>query len=866
MMKRVYATIIAALTLCSVGAAPARLSNHIYTQPDGSQIVLRLCGDEHYHFYTTENGDFVSLCDDGYYRFTTLDAENNLVAGDVKVSNEIKLDADVRKAIAQQHSLAYQARREMKAQRITSRRSPMRTASEAAAETEKDVKGLVLLVEFKDKKFTVPQSTMNDMMNKEGYTDDNGSIGSARDYFIAQSYGKFKPDFDVIGPITLSNNLSYYGRNDSRGNDLRPDEMVSEACEIASENGLVNMSDYDLNSDGWVDLVYVIYAGHGENAAGAEADCVWPHAWYIYQGARRTVIIDGVQLDAYACSNELAQYSSDEPDGIGTFCHEYSHTLGLPDWYDIDYSGGMGMSYWSIMDSGCYAEDSFVPINYNAYERWFCGWLELRELTEAASITMSTLNSDEKAAYKISSTNPNQYITLECRDQSGWDKGLPAEGLMVVAVDYDENVWLKNAPNDNPSRQRFQLIPADNRWNEHTLAGDLYPYGNNTSLTSSSSPKMKVFTTTINDKPITNISYSNGFASFDFKGGKTVDVDTPTATSAGNITANSFTAYWSPVNNATSYSLYVERIEEEEEIVDEKVVLEEDFALFTAPGSTDISSKLDEYTQVPGWTGSRIYCSNGEIKLGSSKYQGSIKTPAVATEAEYFIRFTAYSYDSNAESGTLTIKSYGTKNLSGSVSMSQLPAGKPLEIILPCTNGGNEVQIELSSTERIFIDNFKIENGKPEGYAPGKIIVCDRERQYMMPMATITTESCVFDGIVTTNYTVNKVVSEVKEGTYIYKVKAHTAEGESNWSNAIKVVIPGSNSVESTKTTHTAYSAHGTIYIKGTAGDVATIYNMQGVNIATITLTDGAANYTPHTTGIYIIRCGESAKKVVVGK
>ena len=136
----------------------------------------------------------------------------------------------------------------------------------------------------------------------------------------------------------------------------------------------------------------------------------------------------------------------------------------------------------------------------------------------------------------------------------------------------------------------------------------------------------------------------------------------------------------------------------------------------------------------------------------------------------------------------------------------------------------------------------------------------------MMPMATITTESCVFDGIVTTNYTVNKVVSEVKEGTYIYKVKAHTAEGESNWSNAIKVVIPGSNSVESTKTTHTAYSAHGTIYIKGTAGDVATIYNMQGVNVATITLTDGAANYTPHTTGIYIIRCGESAKKVVVGK
>ena len=256
-MKRGIITLSAALILMGVSAAPVKRAITSYTQPDGSVITLRLCGDEYYHYYTTEDGTPVTMCEDGFYRYTTLDEEKNIVASDVKAGEALTGDIAHIDAIKMQQKKLYEKRRNIKTQGIKSRRAPMRQSAVSTADNDGSVRGLILLVEFQDKTFTTSQSIINDMMNKEGYTDEYGSIGSARDYFTAQSYGQFKPQFDVIGPITLSNNMSYYGNNDSYGNDVKPDEMVSEACEIASQNDLVNMADYDLNNDGWVDLVYV---------------------------------------------------------------------------------------------------------------------------------------------------------------------------------------------------------------------------------------------------------------------------------------------------------------------------------------------------------------------------------------------------------------------------------------------------------------------------------------------------------------------------------------------------------------------------------------------------------------------------------
>ena len=510
--------LIMACLWCWVGAlaVPANPNPHVVTQPDGTTIRVRLCGDEYYHYYTTEDGTPVTLCDDGFYRYTTIDAQNNLVASaDVvgKVNTPVLPD---KKSVLKRHSELYKVNKAKKVVDLPRKQAPMRSAVRNAGSKDGVVKGIIVLAEFQDQKFTFSQKAINDKMNKVGYTDEYGSIGSARDYFIAQSYGQFQPEFDVVGPVTLSQNMAYYGANYDGGNDIRPYEMVAEACQLASQQGLADMSDYDHDGDGWVDLVYVIYAGYPESS-GAPGETIWPHAWYVYSGGGLLVTLDGVSLNAYACSAELNGNSGLNLDGIGTFCHEYSHTLGLPDFYDIDYSGAMGMSWWSIMAHGNYGVNGYVPIGYNAYEREFCGWLEFNELTDNASIRMPELTTDNAAAYKITSTNANQYVTIETRCKKGWDVSLPSEGMMVIAVDYNKEAWDRNGPNDDPNRQRFKLIPADDDWNESNLFGDLYPYGGNTTLSSSSSPKLRVHNTTINGKSITGIAYNNGVTTFDFK-------------------------------------------------------------------------------------------------------------------------------------------------------------------------------------------------------------------------------------------------------------------------------------------------------------------------------------------------------------
>ena len=510
--------LIMACLWCWVGAlaVPANPNPHVVTQPDGTTIRVRLCGDEYYHYYTTEDGTPVTLCDDGFYRYTTIDAQNNLVASaDVvgKVNTPVLPD---KKSVMKRHGELYKVNKAKKVVDLPRKQAPMRSAVRNAESKGGVVKGIIVLAEFQDQKFTFSQKAINDKMNKVGYTDEYGSIGSARDYFIAQSYGQFQPEFDVVGPVTLSQNMAYYGANYDGGNDIRPYEMVAEACQLASQQGLADMSDYDHDGDGWVDLVYVIYAGYPESS-GAPGETIWPHAWYVYSGGGLLVTLDGVKLNAYACSAELNGNSGSNLDGIGTFCHEYSHTLGLPDFYDIDYSGAMGMSWWSIMAHGNYGVNGYVPISYNAYEREFCGWLEFNELTDNASIRMPELTTDNAAAYKITSTNANQYVTIETRCRKGWDVSLPSEGMMVIAVDYNKEAWDRNGPNDDPNRQRFKLIPADDDWNESNLFGDLYPYGGNTTLSSSSSPKLRVHNTTINGKSITGIVYNNGVTTFDFK-------------------------------------------------------------------------------------------------------------------------------------------------------------------------------------------------------------------------------------------------------------------------------------------------------------------------------------------------------------
>lgn len=486
-MKRFFLSIMMSLTAAGMFAVPANPRPFVYTQPDGSRITLSLIGDEYAHSYVDENGYGVTIKENGFVVRLTEKAEPLLREKRKAALNErTKLTGHLKN---------------------TTRMAP-----------GKDSHGLIILVNFDDLKFKNTREEIYELMNRQGYNN-NGATGSARDYFVAQSMGQFEPTFDVVGPVDLEMPYRYYGANNAKGSDKNASVMIFSAVQKAAGQGLVNLDEYDADKDGIVDMVYVIYAGLGE-ADGGDANTVWPHMWNL-QASQQFAYqqIQGKRLGLYACS---AEYRTDQStaegksfSGIGTFCHEYGHCLGLPDIYDVTYSGGYGMASWDIMSSGSYLNNGNTPPSYSAFERYSVGWLTYDDATVERDYTLSPLAESNHAVRLSSPTNPDEYFILENRQQNGWDAYLPARGLMITHIDYDEQVWDNNAVNTDPKHQHVMLMAADNNWSKSTQTGDLYPgLLNNTSFTDSSKPSSVLWDGTSLGKPVTNIRMDGADISF----------------------------------------------------------------------------------------------------------------------------------------------------------------------------------------------------------------------------------------------------------------------------------------------------------------------------------------------------------------
>lgn len=864
-MNKVFITLCASafLGVSSLFALPARSIPETITQPDGTVVTVRVVGDEFYHYSMTTDGIPVVRGTDGFYRYAELAPDGTAVAGQV-----IARDAHLRTAsdkVYLEQLATQKVSQGLVAQRRLKKQQKMRPVTRRATQTATgdDVHGLLLLVEFSDKKFDATNTLedFEEMMNKEGY-DYQGSIGSARDYFIAQSDGQFRPTFDVVGPITLDRPMSYYGGNDRyTGYDSRPEDMVIDACRKIEST--VDFTIYDRDNDGFVDLVYVIYAGYGESAndnAGSLDDTIWPHAYYVYQGAGKEVLVDGKLLDAYACSAELQGNTGTFRDGIGSFCHEYSHTLGLPDFYDTGGSN-YGMSTWSLMDYGCYNgpdmnddghSDGSVPVGYTAYEREFCGWLTIEELTEPATITLENL-ADSKKAYKIVSSDQNQYFTLENRQQTGWDTYMASSGLMILKVDYDQMIWDNNIINCEPTRQRMTIMPADNHRSFYDEAGDLYPYKDNDSFTDQSTPAAVTNTGLLLGKPVTNITQADGVITFDFMGGTSVDA--PVANEATGITATGFTANWSPVEGAASYTLQVDR---RQPSAGGEILLSEDFANCTDAGTanlggtSDFQAVEDQYFQTSGWSGKYLYPEVGMMKMGNSSNGGALCTPAIDLSANggtFTVQFAASRYDNDKEKTVMKVYLEGDEAHAQTTEM--LPLDPMNTYTLTFTGGTANSKIVFESTadsgkKRAYIDNIVVYSGEVEPESMAKPAAVE------WPM--------VIEGITETAYS----LTGLEPGyLYSYKVKAVMDDSkESAYSNVVKVDL-SSGICDLLEVNHRIYAAEGGIAIECETAQPVVIVNLAGQLVAS-TEVNGRAVVPVPVAGVYIVRCGAAATRVMV--
>ena len=458
----------------------------VITQPDGTKLTVCLKGDEFHHTRTSEDGYLLKKNSKGFLTYATLNAAGEVVGSDFiarDVAKRSVSEANFLKTINQSTVIQKAQSTPLKSKALVSPSRPQKAYSLLGAS-----KALVILVNFSDQSFVTP--TPNDafkaLLNEPGYSA-NGGTGSARDYFMASSYGKFTPDFDVVGPVTLPQTLDYYGANDTSGNDTNPVQMIVDACTVADSTLLdLDFSQYDTDNDGYIDNVFVYYAGFNEAEHGPE-NTVWPHRWsiypdYNYSGTYASITFDGKILKDYACTSELRGNSGTNMCGIGTFCHEFSHVLGLPDYYNTDTQAST-LGYWSIMDSGNYSNTGRTPPTYSVYDRFYLGWLTPEQISTQSSQTLLPIyqgttqpaNTTNQAFLLSSATHnlngkspdPNEFFMLEYRVKTGWDTYLPAEGLCIWHIDYNSTVWLNNNPNNftgstqtNASHMHVYLVPS----------------------------------------------------------------------------------------------------------------------------------------------------------------------------------------------------------------------------------------------------------------------------------------------------------------------------------------------------------------------------------------------------------------------
>lgn len=493
-MKKIGLIVAFCAIMGSVWAIPARRGGIVKTQPDGSEIVVYQHGDEHFHWMTNEQGEWLNMDEDGFYHVTEALSKEAIAAKRAASPMQVKPKNEVA--------------------------SPLNIAP----------RGLIILVNFADLAFTETIEEMDSMHNAKNYTRDYeyvyrgntyqvSSEGSARQYFYDASFGQYNPQFDVIGPVTVSREYAYYGKNNVNTQfDQRPWEMVKEACVIADTLLDVDFTQYDNDNDDIVDFVYVIYAGYGE-ADGGGANTIWPHSYQL-SAAGAYCRLDGVRIDLYACGNEIDYYTKKHT-GIGTFCHEFSHVLGLPDLYTTEGQTHKTLGEWSILDYGPYNNDGNTPPAYSAYERFFMGWLTPEVIVDSANIRLEELNSSQRALlistedkHNLIGNDPKstKFYLLENRQQQGWDTYLPGHGLMLTYVQYNATRWQDNTVNNTSRSMGVDLIEADGKTPNSSGTGylgkatDLFPAGA-TSYTQ------------ITDHAIEDIEEIDGVIYFKYRGG-----------------------------------------------------------------------------------------------------------------------------------------------------------------------------------------------------------------------------------------------------------------------------------------------------------------------------------------------------------
>ena len=553
-MKRIFISAVLSLCAAMTFAIPAKKSWKVVSQSDGTTIKVSQAGDEHLHYYITEDNVPIYKAADNRYCYLTIESgklHNSGVLAHESAARSAK-ELQVMNTI---HDLAPIARQMAAKKRSAAKRCvrPDRLPSKDDISVFKgSKKALVILAAFSDKSFSKGDDAIvkfyDEVLNQEGYSQ-NGAAGSVHDYFKDMSRGEFDLTFDIVGPVKVSKSATYYGGpSPIMGGTDHIGEFITETIKKADEKCDIDWKKYDWDDDGEVEQVFVLYAGYGQ-ATGGPTGTIWPNAWTLDEALQNSdgnggFSIDGVFINQYACSNELYLDSGTVPMGLGVFCHEFSHCMGLPDMYDTNYGSTPTMGDWDLLAGGSYNGPhgiGWCPAGWTSYERAYAGWLELTELKAGDIIKgMTSLEEADGKAYVIYNDNhKDEYYLLENHKGMGWDKYTPENGLLIIHVDYDKDLFDNNIVN---SKGEFTPAEGYDRYftNDHprmapfsrvrSIQNDTYfytypmdaPRGVVDSLTDTSKPAAELYNaladgSKLMGKPVYNIEKDDdGNISFTF--------------------------------------------------------------------------------------------------------------------------------------------------------------------------------------------------------------------------------------------------------------------------------------------------------------------------------------------------------------
>ncbi len=499
-------------------AAPALRGRFTVKQADGSLLAIEQFGDEYHHWTATTDGTIVINNGHGFF-IAEIDEEGQLSATNTLAHEAGHSDYEELALIKKQAT-----------RRALFHEKGIETAHRALIVRDGKYlqhtgspRILTILAAYKDLPFTVnnPVQAFNQVLNTDEFEDlgnkNTIQTTSVRKYFETCSYGKFSPQFDLVGPITLPENMDYYGGTSSSGSDDRFNDFCQDAINQAKDL-VSDLNVYDCNGDGTIDLVCIIFAGFGQNQGGG-ANTIWAKS-----GFMNVTVNDQLKASLFCCSSELFHPSYPEYiNGSGVFTHEFSHCLGLPDLYNTKANvsvNNQNMESYSVMDYGLYNHNGFSPCLYTAWEQEALGWTEIEDVTDLVKDEGYNFNNimpiefGGKAFKIMNRDNDHEYIIMENIQKKGINSYSYGHGLLVYHVNYpNDELQLTDAPNNIPGHPGVAVIPANGLFIYKQLSGDGKQYTMNewkASMASATFPGADLVSSLTIQQQLPNFCFNNG--------------------------------------------------------------------------------------------------------------------------------------------------------------------------------------------------------------------------------------------------------------------------------------------------------------------------------------------------------------------